>query len=333
MLPPAVGPHRRDVLEEVAVRFGIRIGELPSVEQPADLLPERDIGQGARLLVPKLGVRGQLGQHSDEAVGNGLTAGICGGLQDLEHRVHGHALCGVEHKRPALRVVAAHLDEPAQCLWLECRNQPSGAPAQNAGIAGRGFIQLARDLQEVADDHLVVGLDALVFVNGPRDNGRLGRRRRGRNCGGVASHRRCRQAHPQLASSRADVAAGTAAGGQRSIGNQCETVEGERMEPHVGPFRQLVGWQQADWALPIAVNGKCAQGAADFGGLDPAREAHGAEMMPMQALGETPKHGLPGIGGDALNDELVPGHTQCYPLAVLQQTIGASYNGSRRRLE
>ena len=86
------------------------------------------------MLLPELGVRGQLGQHPDQAVGNRLTAGVGGRLEDLEHRVDGHALRGVEDEGAALRVVAAHLDEPSQRLGLERRDQPSSPPAQDGRV-------------------------------------------------------------------------------------------------------------------------------------------------------------------------------------------------------
>ena len=129
--------------------------------------------------------------------------------------------------------------------------------------------------------------------------------------------------------------AGAAAtgGGQRRIGNQREAVERERVKPHVGPHGQLVRRHEAQRAFPFTVGGEGAQGSADFGGLHPAREAQGAEVMSMQALGEASQHRLPGIGGDAFDDQLVARHTQGDSLAFFQQPVGAADDAFRRRLE
>ena len=105
------------------------------------------------------------------------------------------------------------------------------------------------------------------------------------------------------------------------------------MQAHVGPHRQLVRGQKPKRAFPIAVDGEGAQGGCDLRSVDPARQAHGTEMVPMQALGETPQHWLPGIGGDALDDELVPGHAKRYALAVLQEAAGPTHHRPRRGLE
>ena len=53
----------------------------------------------------------------------------------------------------------------------------------------------------------------------------------------------------------------------------------------------------------------------------------------MQALGEAPQDRLLRIGGDAFDDELVPGHAQRDALAAFKQPFGTAHDGSRRRLK
>ena len=74
-----------------------------------------------------------------------------------------------EHERTALRGVAAHGHESLQRLGLQRCNQPRGAAPERAEVGARRALQLVGNLQQVADDHLVVGIGAAMVVDGFRD--------------------------------------------------------------------------------------------------------------------------------------------------------------------
>ena len=90
-------------------------------------------------------------------MGNRLTAGFGRRLDDFDDRVHGHAAGRIEHERAALRDVAAHLDQPPRVSRVSARDQARGAAAQRLRLRRRTRLAARGDLQQVADDHLVVG--------------------------------------------------------------------------------------------------------------------------------------------------------------------------------
>ena len=191
--PP--GPSAASAAPEVVARCcstrpycsGFGILELPAGEQPCCTCSRSAASASGRtVLGAQLGVRGELREHPDQAVGDRLAAGVPRRLDDLDHGVNRHAVRGVEDERAALPDVAAHLHQPAQRLGPQRRNQRGRAPAQRAGFLRGGRLQLAGDLQQVPDDHLIVGFGASMFVD------RLGDGRRFRGHALRASRRRWR---------------------------------------------------------------------------------------------------------------------------------------------
>ena len=146
-----------------------------------------------------------------------------GRLDDVEHGVHGHPIGRVVHELAPLHEVAAHLDQAAQRFRFEGADQPGGAAPQRDRFRAARRLQLVRNLQQVAHDHLVVRrrVAPRVLVDGAGDDRRLGRGRRAvsrlRREGGTG------QAHPQLRGARPPLGRG------RPIVHELEALIRERM--------------------------------------------------------------------------------------------------------
>src|SRR6476619_6405994 len=120
------------MMENLAVRTWIWILDLPARQKALDLLAKCAVSQRPHLFLSEFGVYGQLRQHPDHAVRDRLALGIGGSLEDVQNRVHGHAICGIEHERTTLSCVAAHLDQSSQRVGLQRTNQP-GCPTSQGG--------------------------------------------------------------------------------------------------------------------------------------------------------------------------------------------------------
>ena len=86
-------------------------------------------------------------------------------------------------------------------------------------------------------------------------------------------------------------------------------------------------------AVAIGLTRQRAQRDADFGRLQAAQQAHGAEMMAMQPFGEPPQHGLLRVGRHALDDQLMPRDAERDQGAVAHQALGMPRDGLGRRSE
>src|SRR2546430_15770643 len=117
---------------------------------------------------------------------------------------------------------------------LERTNETRGPPPQSRRLRAARRLELGGNLQQVADDHLIVpgGLGLRVLVDGLRDDRRLG----GGGPGIVRRGRqgRPRQAHPQLGGARIPFPYGT------GLVRELEALVGERMQLYVRPRRQAV---------------------------------------------------------------------------------------------
>jgi len=233
------GRGPRHALQRLAVRPGIGIGQRPPGQQPLDLLPQGRVRLGSDRCGARLGVRRELGQQPDERVGDGFVRGLRGGLEDIEDRVHGHAIGRIGDELAPLRKVAP--SPPAAAGFrAEGPNEPRRPPPQRRSLGAARRLELGGDLQQVADDHLIVprGFGLRMLINSLRDHRRL----RGRGPG-VFRRRgqgRPRQAHPQLGRPRIPFPdRGTV------LVRELQALVRERVELYVRPGRQAVSIAQA----------------------------------------------------------------------------------------
>ena len=104
---------------------------------------------------------------------NGLIAGVRSRFQNIKGRLHRHPVDRVEHQGAPLTHIAAHIDKTPQGVGLERGNQTTGPASQRARLETGCILQLPRYLQQVPDDHLIVGLCSTGLIDGARHSGRL----------------------------------------------------------------------------------------------------------------------------------------------------------------
>jgi hypothetical protein len=241
---------------------------------------------------------------------------------DLEHGIDRHAVRRIEHELIALSLIATHGDETPQRARLQRRDQPGRASLQFfSAFAGRR-LELARNLQEVSDDDLVVGFCARMLVDRLRDGARLGRR----NLFAVRGQRRPGETYPQLrflGALRRALA--------RSAFDEGKAVEGQRMQLHVRPTGNRT--LQANRALAFRFRRQRQERLAQLVKLDSSIDADGADVVTMKAVSETTQHRLPRVGRHAVDDQLAPGDAKRDGRAILQQLLGAAGHRFDRRHE
>ena len=150
------------------------------------------------------------------------------GLDDVEDRIHGHAVGRIGDELAPLREVPPHRHQPLQRFGLERPNEARCPPPQRRGLRAARGLELGGDLQQIAHDHLIVpgGLRFRVLVDRLCDDSRLGGSR-----AGVFRRRRQgrpRQAHPQLGGSRIPFP-----GGGAGLVGELQALVRERVQLHV----------------------------------------------------------------------------------------------------
>ena len=96
------------------------------------------------------------------------------------------------------------------------------------------------------------------------------------------------------------------------------------MQTQMWPIGQLSRTREAEWALlGVVFLGQRVQRGRDLIGLDARQDADRTEMMAMEVLCQTTKDRLIGIGGDAVDDQLIARHAErdCGP--TFEQPLGA----------
>jgi len=181
------------------------------------------------------------------------------------------------------------------------------------------MLQLIRDLQQVTDDHLVVGGALRMVIDRLGDHRRLSRRRGcviGRQR--VRGESRTRQSYPQLRAPEPAFFEGLVI-----LLQQLEPFVRDGVQPDVIPGAQLFRRAEAEW-LPgtFRFHGERLQHVGHFGHTHAAVERHGAEMVAMQTTGELGKEGVLCVGGDTFDDELLARHAQRERRAFLEQVLG-----------
>jgi len=103
------------------------------------------------------------------------------------------------------------------------------------------------------------------------------------------------------------------------------------MQLEVRPFGLLSAAFQAEWTSAFGFAGERAKRIADFLRLDAAADADGADVMPVEPFRQSPQDGLIGVGRDAFDDQLTPGHAEGDHRPVLEQPIGTTNDVLDRR--
>jgi len=212
------------------------------------------------------------------------------GAYDLEHGIHREAVRRIDRELGALRGVASHLDQAPQRRGLQCPDEFGGPTAQRDPLRAPRVLQLIRDLQQVADDHLVVGRVLGMRVDGARDRGGFGRRGGGGRCviaRGLCHERRARQAQPQLRRVHAPCAAavvGTLLLRRRVLLVQkLETLVGEGVQADVLPGAEaLRGPEPERLAGSVRLARERPQHVRDFRAADPPMESDGAQVVAVE---------------------------------------------------
>ncbi len=212
-----VGGLRREVLQDARVVLGVGILELPTGQQLRDLIAKGGVGNRPGRLGSGARLRREFRHQPDHAVRDHLTVGVGRRLHDLQHRSDIHSVGGIEDERAALRRVPAHVNQTAQRFRTQAGDEDRGSLAERLDLGGRRGPELAGNLQEVADDDLVVGGGPVLLFDGARDVGRVGRHR---GAFGLArGNRGAGQADPQLGGAGAPGAA-PGAGSLAAIADQ-----------------------------------------------------------------------------------------------------------------
>ena len=264
---------------------------------------------------------GQLREQSQDAVGDVLRRGFDGRRQQVHDGCRRHALAGIGDQSPALRGVAAHLEQSAERLGPHRGDQLRGAPPQLPRLRASDRPQLLGNLQEVADDNLVVRLHALVLVDGLRQASRLQVRVAGGAVGAPLESGAC-QAHPQFRVRRR--AALTAKAGTAVLGN-LQPAQRYLVKAHMGPGPRPLRRRVAERSGTAI--GRFGQGRHHFRHLaqgETARQGDGRQTMPMQQVREGPQDGVAPVGGEALHHQAVACNANGNHRTVLEQPVDAA---------
>jgi hypothetical protein len=154
------------------------------------------IRERTRLRRTQLGVRGELREHPHQRSGHRMLRSLCGRPHHLEDGIDRHPVRSIKHELAALGHIASHFDQAAQRIGPHFRDELRRAPPQLHRFLTADGLQLLGDLQQVADDHLVVGFALGMVVDRLGDHGRLGWWRL--VLADLAGQRGARQPDPQL---------------------------------------------------------------------------------------------------------------------------------------
>ena len=250
-------------------------------------------------------------------------------VHDLQHGVHREPVRRVDRELGALGAIAAHFDEAAQRGGLERADQFRGPAPERCRFSPAGVLQLVGDLQQIADDDLIVGRVLLILVDRLGDHGRLGRRRVV-SPAGIRREGGTRQTEPQLCAAQTPLPGAFVLGRRRSaiFLQQLEALVGDGMQSHVVPCAQLLRSAEPE-RLPGAfrVDRERLEHIHDFAHPQPAVERDGAKVVAMQPSRELRQQRVLRIGRDALDDELLASHTQRQRRALFEQMFGSAGGG------
>ena len=294
------------------------------------MLAERAVGGAAARALVTGGVARQLAEHPHQRMRDRLPLGRRGGLDEPHHCVDRHSLRGVEHESAPLRGIAAHLEQSLQSVRLERADESGDATLQPRRLAGAVGAHLARDLEEVADDHLVVGQLLVVLVDRMGDGFGL-------ECvvirmrAEVRGDRRAGEADPEL---RGHAFGGRFGGRCAFVVDELEAVVREREELHVLPARlHQLRLEPDRLRVALRLEPDDAEHVTQLRATQAREELERAEMVAMQLARELGEDGVARLGGHPFDDELAPGDADRERGPVEQEPADAAVDGVDRLVE
>ena len=203
--------------------------------------------------------------------------------EDLDDRVDRHAMGGIQHELVPLGEISSHIHQAAERFGPELRDHARRALPQLDRLPSPSRLRLFGDLEEVADDHLVVGGALLVLVDGLRHHRRL---EIGSDVVVVHStgQRGPRQSDPEL---RALGPLGLGAERLALLVQELQPVVGHGVQLDVVPMRDQVPGLEPDRLRPPArLAREELQRLLEFSSFNALGEAHRPQVVPVEASGE-----------------------------------------------
>ena len=239
-----------------------------------------------------------------------MALGRCGCLHEVDHCVNAHAVRGIEYELPPLQRVATHLQQALECGRLE-RADELGDPALESSRRHHGRVvvpNFVRDLEQVADDRLIVCRLPIVLLDGVRDV--LGLHRRLFLIAPLIRGDRCaREAHPQLRCSAILGRRRSAAciGRLLVFVQQLEPIVRERKKLHVRPERRQPLRLHAERRLvALRFYAHRSECGTELFAREPAHELECTDVMAVQLARQFAQQRMHAPCRDTFDDELTP---------------------------
>ena len=105
------------------------------------------------------------------------------------------------------------------------------------------------------------------------------------------------------------------------VGRDAQTVQRQRINPHVGPRGAAFPMRAERRASAIRVLGDGGDDVGDFIGREATAEIDGRQVMAVHAIGQAAEKRLPQIRSDPVDDELIRGDTNGKPWTVFNQAF------------
>ena len=310
----------------------------PSAHQPLHLLPERAIGAVPDGRSLRVGVCRELAEHPEHRPRHAVVRRLGGDLHEVDDRVDPHPRRRIGDELSALALVPAHLEEALQGRLAQPLHELPHALLQRRGLTPLSRLEFVRDLQQVADDDLVIRLVPPTRVDGLRHHGGV------RGLGVLAidglrefvGEGRAREADPEGRgpAPRAVAAHLVLAPLVTLLPDELELREGHREEPHVGPLREhLRPFETKRLRESTDVGGDQLQQVAQLLLLDPTAELHGPQRVLVESTGQLPEHRVGRLGGHPFDDELLPCHADGDGGTVREQFLQSMQEGERHLVQ
>ena len=265
---------------------------------------------------------------------HGLALGGRRRLDQIDHSFDRDSLRRIEEKLSPLGFVAAHLEELAEGRFLQGSDQARYPSLETNRFRTLRGLQLFADLEQIAHDHLIVSLFALVLVDRSRDRGRLESGIvvlplfRGRRVHRVGDQSSAGKPNPELRCAAGLHLIGPLLLAGRIVLDQLKPIVGQRKEPDVGPQLANPLAIEADRLLGSdRIHCQRAERLGQLVATNPSHELHRANTMLVQPLRELLEHRIQRIRRHSLDDQLPSGHTdrQGFTVLVKEQSEAVRY--------
>jgi hypothetical protein len=289
------------------------------------LIAECGVGRPAERRSAALRVAGELHQESHHGLRDHAPRDVRGRDRDRHHGLDRHARGRVHEKRSPLGQVAAHRQQPLQGIRAQVRDEAGHPSAQGNRVLSFGRTQLVGDLEQVADDDLLVGIRALegrLLVDGIGHHFRIGIRLR--FSVGCHVERGLRERQPELRGT--GHAAWLAFVRAVLIFNERQAVIGLTIELDVIPDR-LGGRGRVRFA------GQALQEVRELRGREARDELDACDPVGVEPARERAQEVIACVGGDAVDDQLVAGDAHGERVSRREQRTESLEHALLRRLE